>query len=329
LSDVGVILRIMRRERGLDRYLLEDILQRQHNVIARSQAVTCGMTASGLKSRIRVGGPWQRLVPGVYLGITGTVTADHREMAALLHAGPCSVITGAAAVRRNGIRPPASNYVDVLVPAECRCQSVAFIRIQRTKRMPVRTSTTGQIRFAGAARAVADASRSLTTTRDVRAVVSDAVQKGRCTIADLRTECEQGPRRGSGLLRRALDEVGDGIRSVPEGDLRLLLKRARVPMPVFNARLYEGDTLIAIVDCWWPDAGVAGEVDSREYHYSADDWQRTMRRHDQLVSRGVLLLHFTPQRIRADPDAIVLEILSALAAGCGRPPLPIKALPAD
>jgi hypothetical protein len=116
---------------------------------------------------------------------------------------------------------------------------------------------------------------------------------------------------------------------VPEGDLRLLLKRARVPMPVFNARLYDGDTLIAIVDCWWPDAGVAGEVDSREYHYSADDWQRTMRRHDQLVARGVLLLHFTPQRIRTDPDAIVLEILSALAAGRGRPPLPIKALPAD
>ena len=69
-------------------------------------------------------------------------------------------------------------------------------------------------------------------------------------------------------------------------------------------------------------------MDSREYHYSADDWQRTMRRHDRLVARGVLLLHFTPQRIRTDPDAIVLEILSALAAGRRRPPLPIKALPA-
>ena len=161
------------------------------------------MTASGLKSRIRVGGPWQKIIPGVYLAITGVVTADHREMAALLHAGPRSVITGAVAVRRNGIRPPASNYVDVLVPAESRCQSVAFIRIQRTKRMPVRTSTTGQIRFAGAARAVADASRSLTTIRDVRAVVSDAVQKGRCTI----TDAENGVRRGA----------TNGVRFAAEG----------------------------------------------------------------------------------------------------------------
>ena len=181
--------------------------------------------------------------------------------------------------------------------------------------------------FTGPARAVADTARALTAFRDVRAVVSDAVQKRLCSVEALRAELAQGPPKGSGLLRRALAEVGDGIRSVPEGDLRLLLKRARLPTPMFNARLYEGDTLIAIVDCWWPEAGVAGEVDSREYHYSADDWQRTMRRHDQLVARGVLLLHFTPQRIRTDPDGIVLEILSALAAGCGRPSLTIKALP--
>lgn len=328
LSYLAEKLRPMTHTPHVDAERLERVLQCQYYVIGRNQAVNCGLTRSALNHRIRPGGPWQKIIPGIYLAITGAITANQREMAALLHAGPRSVITGAVAVRRNGIRPPSSNFVDVLVPDEARCQSVAFIRIQRTKRMPVRTSTTGQIRFAGAARAVADASRSLTTTRDVRAVVSDAVQKGRCTIADLRTECEEGPRRGSGLLRRALDEVGDGIRSVPEGDLRLLLKRAGVPMPVFNARLYDGDTLIAIVDCWWPDACVASEVDSREYHYSADDWQRTMRRHDQLVARGVLLLHFTPRRIRTDPDAIVLEILSALAAGRGRPPLPIKALPA-
>jgi len=98
-------------------------------------------------------------------------------------------------------------------------------------------------------------------------------------------------------------------------------------MPIFNAFLFDGDTLLAIVDGWWPDAGVAAEVDSREYHFSADDWQRTTIRHDQLVARGVLLLHFTPQRIRDDPQGIVTELRSALAAGRRRAPLAIKALP--
>ena len=136
-------------------------------------------------------------------------------------------------------------------------------------------------------------------------------------------ELEQGPAKGSGSLRAALAEVEAGIRSVPEGDLRGLLKRARVPMPVFNARLYAGKTLIGVADTWWPDAGVVGEVDSREYHYSAEDWQGTMRRHDRLVAHGVLLLHFTPRQIRGQPEEVVAQIRAALAAGRGRPRLPI------
>ena len=239
--------------------------------------------------RLRAGGPWRKLLPGVYVAVTGAVTNDQREMAALLHAGPRSVITGTVAVRRNGIRVPGSNVVDVLVPADVRCHGTGFVRVQRT-------------------------ARALTILRDVRAVVSEAVQRGLCTIAALHVE-----------LRMALTEVSDGIRSVAEAEFRVLLKRARLPMPIFNARLFDGDTLIAVVDCWWPDAGVAAEVDSREYHFFAADWQRTTLRHDQLTARGILLLHFPPQRIRNDPQGIVAELRLALEAGRRRPPLPIKA----
>lgn len=318
----------MKAESGADAEGLERILRRQYSVIGRSQALACGLTRSALRHRLRPGGPWQKILPGVYLAVTGTPTVDQREMAALLHAGPLGVITGAVAVRRNGIRAPGSNAVDVIVPMQTRCQSIGFVRVHRTKRMPAHVSTTEGIRFTTAARAVADAARALTTLRDVRALVADAVQKRRCSIEMLEAELEQGPPKGSALLRVALSEVRDGVRSVPEGDLRILLQRARLPMPIFNARLYVDGTLIAVVDSWWPDAGVAAEVDSREYHFSADDWQRTMHRHDQLVARGVLLLHFTPQRIRNDPKEVVAQIQSALTAGRRRPPLPIKALPA-
>jgi len=226
LSYPGGILWSMARTSGTDNEMLERILTRQHHVIGRNQAMACGLTRSALRHRLRPGGPWQKLIPGVYLAVTGAVTTDQREMAALLHAGPRSVITGTVAVRRNGIRAPASNAVDVLVPAGVRCQSSGFVRVYRTTRMPSQICTTGEIRFTAAARAVADAARALTVLRDVRAVVSDAVQKGLCQIAMLNWELEQGPTRGSGLLRAALIEVSDGIRSVAEGDFRGLLKRA-------------------------------------------------------------------------------------------------------
>jgi hypothetical protein len=56
--------------------------------------------------------------------------------------------------------------------------------------------------------------------------------------------------------------VAEGIRSTAEGDLRDLIRAARLPMPLFNASLYVGDTFLAIPDAWWPEAGVAAEVDS-------------------------------------------------------------------
>ena len=77
----------MGREAGVNHKLLEDLLLKQYRVIARSQALACGITDSGLRYRMRTGGPWQKLLPGVYLALNGAITPDHREMAALLHAG--------------------------------------------------------------------------------------------------------------------------------------------------------------------------------------------------------------------------------------------------
>ncbi len=133
---------------------------------------------------------------------------------------------------------------------------------------------------------------------------------------------------GSALLRKALAEVADGVRSVAEGDFRVLIVRSDLPRPVFNARLTDADgTLIAITDAWWQEAGVAAEVDSRAYHLSAADQDRTTERHDKLTAHGILVLHFSPRRIKDDPAGVLREIRQAIESGLKRPPLPVKGLP--
>src|SRR5262244_2105411 len=117
------------------------------------------------------------------------------------------------------------------------------------------------------------------------------VQQGRCRIDWLGEELRCGPVRGSARLRRALAEVTGGIRSATEGDLRDLIIRAGLPMPMFNARLYAGQRLIAVADAWWPQAHVAVEVDSREWHLSPEDWERTLRRSAALGALGIVVLH--------------------------------------
>ena len=168
----------------------------------------------------------------------------------------------------------------------------------------------------------------MTDIREVRAVVADSVQRGICPIRQLAEELAAGPVRGSAQLRRALAEVADGVRSSAEADLRSLIKRARLPMPMFNPRLFAGQTFIAVPDCWWPQAGVAAEVDSRQWHLSPRDWERTLARHARMGSHGIVVLHFTPGQIRNRQHEVASNIRAALAAGQGRPLSPIRAVPA-
>jgi hypothetical protein len=286
------------------------------------------MTPGTLRHRIRAGGPWQRLLPGVYLAATGTPTLAQTEIAALLYAGPDSVITGLSALRHHGLRVPDSPRIPILIPAGRGRVSQAFVTALPTSRMPQRVCADGVIKFALPPRAVADAARHLASFREVRALVADSVQQGRCRIDWLTDELVGGPVRNSAWLRRALAEVADGIRSAAEGDLRDLLLKARLPMPMFNARLYSGQVFIAIADAWWADAGVAVEVDSREWHLSPEDWERTVRRSARMSAEGIIVLHITPRQIREQAADVAASIGSAVSSGSARPRLAIRAIPA-
>ena len=308
--------------------VLGELLDKQLSVVSRGQLLTLGMTDNAMQYRVRAGGPWQALLPGVYLGVSGAPNLPQKEMAALLYAGPDSLITGPAALLHYGIRGgPYPDLVDVLVTAQRQRANAAFVRLHRTARLPDQVTSSGPLRFAPVTRAVADAAWGLASLRDVRAVIADAVQLGRCTVSQLATELRSGPVRGSAMFRSVLSEVAEGIRSAAEGDLRDLIIAARLPMPLFNPSLYDGDTFLAKPDAWWPDAGVAAEADSREWHLSPADWDRTRRRHDLMGAAGIIPLHFSPRQIRREPAEVARLIRDALDRGLQRPPLPIRTIP--
>jgi hypothetical protein len=318
----------MPRKAQYDERAFTALVRKQHGVIGREQAMACGVGRPTLNYRGRAGGPWPALLPGVYLTHTGTATDDQRDMAALLYAGPRGVLTGAAALRRHGIVNASAEAVDVVVPGDVRRVDAGFVRLHRTVRLPRGFCVAGEIRYALPPRAVADAARWLADLGEVRAVVAGAVQRRLCPVESLVEELQQGPKQGSALLRRALAEVGDGVRSAAEGQLHALIKRAGLPMPMFNARLFAGRDFLAVPDCWWPDAGVAAEVDSREWHLSPRDWQTTLARQARMAAAGIIVLHFPPSRIYAERKEVIAEIRSALAAGRGRPLPQVRTLPA-
>jgi hypothetical protein len=312
-----------------DAAAVDRIVRGQFGVIGRSQALECGLSGSAIDHRVRQDGPWRRLLPGIYATTTGDVTPDQRAMAALLHAGAESVITGATAVRRHRLRCSGLNEVDVLVPTDVRRHSTGFVRVIHTSRMPEQHYSTGQIRFAPLPRAVADATRGMTRLSDARAVVAEAVQYGRCSLEALISELNKGPVAGSRFYRIALGEIGDGIRSAAEADLRELIRRSDLETPLYNPELYAADgSFLGIPDAWWQRAGVAAEVDSRQFHLSPDDYERTTMRHNRMEASGISMLHFLPSTLRSKSPTVLRDLRGALKAGNSKPPLPIVAIPA-
>jgi hypothetical protein len=320
----------MARTTRLNQDALERFLFKQFDVIARHQALAMGMPDNALRHRLRPGGSWSRLLPGIYMATTGTPAILQQEMAALLYAGNGSIITGSAALRCHHIGKTVPDLIDVLVPAATRRRDAGFVRLHRTTRLPERIWQVGPVRYVPPPRAVADAVRDMTSLRDVRAIVADAVQRGRCRIRELVEELGDGPRNGSALFRVALADVADGIRSTAEGDLKDLLVKAKIPMPLFNPVLYDKDgTFIARPDAWWPELGIAIEVDSREWHLSPEDHAKTLARGRRMSKYQIVVLRFTPRQIRSEPAAVVKDIREALAGARDRSPLNLRTVPAD
>jgi hypothetical protein len=327
LSDLTVMLGGMKQVAPEADRIIAKVLRQQAGLITRPQALTAGMSQAALRHKIRSDGPWRAVLPGIYLIHNGPLAGGQREIAAVLYAGHRCVITGLSALRSAGVRAPMTEVVDVLIPQESKRQSAEFVRTHRTIRMPERPIVANGIQWAPVARAVADVARIGLEFGDFRELAAAAVQRGRCMVGELADELRAGPNRGSGLLRTVLGEITDGIASGAEGDLRKLIKSSDLPEPMYNPRLYVGSQFLASPDAWWRDEGVAGEVDSKEWHLSPDQWQRTMERHARMTAQGIFVLHYTPKQIKSDGRRVLAELRAAIEKGRRRPPLNIRTVP--
>jgi very-short-patch-repair endonuclease len=249
------------------------------------------------------------------------LTDHQRAIAAFLYAGRAIAITGSAAIAWHGAPVKRSDFVDVLVPLHHKRCDAGFVRLHRTSIELGARFQDGAVIYAPLDRAIIDAARQLTDLPEIRDLVASAVQRGKLLVGHLARELDKaGPVAGSARVRLVLAEVADGVRSTAEADLRTLIIQARLPTPLYNPDLYVGGEFLARPDAWWPDAGVAVEVDSMAWHLSPSDYERTQVRHDHMVAQGIRVLHFAPRHLRIAKGDVVQQIKATLAQSTG--PLP-------
>ncbi|MER5351579.1 hypothetical protein ABT093_14765 [Kitasatospora sp. NPDC002551] len=315
---------------------LEELARRQQNVLTAGQLRARGVPARIISEHCRRGGPWQRLLPRVYLLQSGDPSPEQRMWAALLYAArngreggraEGAVITGAAALALYGFaavpRLPAVTGVDVLVPRQRRLKDAGEVRIRRTERELVARSVHG-LACAPVARAVADALHEWTSEgaaggpAPVREVLGEAVRRPdlRCTVRELAAELAESGLVSDLRVRAVLDGLLAAERDRSLERIGELVDEWLLPVPLTGPELrMRGGTYVAVPDLYWPRAGVAVEVDSELRSVSEGEaaWMRGGQHRMEYL--GVRVVYVSGARLAEDPDAVGAELREAFRLG--------------
>jgi hypothetical protein len=285
------------------------------------------MSHSTISARCRPGKPWQRPIPGVIVFSNAALTRQQLRRAALVHAGPEAMITGVEAVRLHGVkRLPVERKIHVLVPHKSGVASWGFAVVERTTHLPGAEKING-LPVVPLARALFDAARHMNRLEEVRAMIADAVQRGLCDPRDLKREIAEGTTIGSALSRRVVHELEKGVQSATESWARAVVKRSRLPEPLWNARLHGAkNEVLGTTTAYWAQAGIALQLDCREFHLRPTQTADTVGMLGTLTAAGVAVVHVKPSQLRDAPLRVIRDLRTAYQAATGRPPPNVRAI---
>jgi hypothetical protein len=285
-----------------------ELLRMQHGVLTRRQALSY-LSQTALD--FRLGRRWKVILPGVYVAQTGPLGPRQRLQAALLFAGHGAMLDDSTALAEYQMTYlPEDPLVHVLVPADNQRHGKDFVAIRRTVHLPAARRTNDGLTLAPAARALTNFALRHPDDRAVRAVLASAVQRRRVTLEQLHHQYEICSSRGKRRLTRVLEELGAGVRSAPEGDVRALVLTSKVlPTPLYNCLLELPDGRRISPDLLIKEAALVHETNGRKPHYEdEDDFDSMQARHDAMTVAGLTVLHNSPRLIAREGPRVLTDL---------------------
>jgi hypothetical protein len=245
-------------------------------------------------------------------------------MTAWLWAGRDAVIDADDACAWYGLPPPwfRPAWVHIAVPQVSHVRTRGRIIVRRTT-SELAIGDHGLVPYVDRPTAVIAAARHAATTSAAVAFLSLALQRRLVTVDDLRVCRESFGDKWCRRVDHALVAVGVGLRSPAEKDAAELFARGKlVPEPRWNVWLDLGDGGPPVcVDALWEDAGLVAEINGRDYHAWAEQYEHMHRRGARLTGSGLTAMHITPTQIRQHGNDVLrqLERTYARLAGRGLP----------
>ncbi|MET9457298.1 hypothetical protein ABZY05_19740 [Streptomyces canus] len=329
---------------------LRHLSEVHRRVVTAGRLRTSGVSVAEANEQCRPGGPWQQILPGVFLLHPGPPTSEERLHAVLMYAARESaagvpaqpgaeephrpvyaeaMITGLAALTLHGFSSTPSllslDRIDVLVPRMRRLRSTRGARVVRTSPLPAAEQVTG-IPVAPVPRALADAVTELTDAGAVRRLLTEAVRGGHCEPAAVVRELNEARLLGRPHVVDAVDSLLAEGRAIAEDRLYRMVQEYGLPDPVWNVDLrLPGGPHLGGLDAYWPEQAVAVELDTRaprQGRRQEDDalWSEYARKREHLERLGITVVHITPRKLRDAMEQQATVIRTALMASGDRDP---------
>jgi hypothetical protein len=274
---------------------LDQLFDSQRGV-ATSCQILQHLTRRGFEAELRTG-DLERIWQGIYC--RGEPTDELRLRGLDLSCGTAVPVCLGTAAAIHGFDTEQPADLHVLSPPGSRLRSADGLVVHRRDGAPL--VTVGDRPATSPAWTAVEVARSLRRPR-VLATLDAALRSGTCTRPELwRAAVQQAGRRGIVAVRDLIPLADGRAESPMESEARLAMIDGGLPIPELQYEIVDGNGELRRVDFAWPDAGVAVEYDSVDFHSGPDAMRRDRRRTAALMDVGwvVIAIVFEDVRYRA------------------------------
>jgi len=281
----------------------------QHGVVTHRQLVELGLSPAAIGRRWQ-SGRMKRMHRGVYL-VVSIAPERATEMAAVLVGGPGAVLSHLSALsilRMLRADRPHPLHVSVSGRSRRRRPGICFHRVAPFD--DDEFTVMDGIPVTSPGRTLVDVAGML-GSREIEVAASVAERNGLTTIDELVSLPDRYPRRpGISVLRSLFKDMRgpDFTRSEAERRCLELLRTAGLSRPHTNVPLgpYE-------LDLFWPEEGIAVEIDGRAHHSSLSRFEGDRRKDMWLRAHGIEVIRLSWKQITRDGTATAVQLGQSLA----------------
>ena len=279
------------------------LADRQAGVASRRQLLELGVSDDAIRHRLRAK-RWRAIHRGVYLVGVFSPSQRARWIAAILAAGPGSVLSHLSSAQAQELARER-NVVGVTVSGR-GARRLSGVVVHRVRRLdPADVTRVGGLPVTTVPRTLLDLAETESFDR-LRKIAEEAERRELLDLAAIGACMKRNPgRRGLALLDRLLREYlpVDGANEGIEREFQRFVAEYGFPQPQCNV-LVGG----LLVDFYWPEAKLVVELDSRGFH---SHWSATERDHERdakLMRLDIHTLRVTSRRLSHDRDGLAGDI---------------------